>query len=92
MGILLTIVLGGFIGWLASIVTHRDAQQNWLENILVGVVGAFLGGLISNLLGGGKDDSLLIGLNFPDLFWAFVGAVLLCLALNYFRGGRKTLR
>jgi uncharacterized membrane protein YeaQ/YmgE (transglycosylase-associated protein family) len=92
MGILLTIILGALIGWVASIVTKRDAQQNWLENIVVGIVGAFIGGLISGLLGGDNASDFTIGLNFPDLFWAFVGAVLLCLALNYFRGGRKTLR
>lgn len=94
MGLLLTLILGGFIGWLASLVTKRDAEQNWLENILVGVVGAFLGSALGSLLAGDGVDagSFLIGFEFGDIFWAFIGAVLLCLALNYFKRGRNTLR
>lgn len=94
MGLIVTILLGAFIGWIASIVTKRDAQQNWLENIVVGVVGAFIGSIIGSLLSDGSvaGADLFIGFEFGDIFWAFIGALLLCLALNYFKSGRKTLR
>lgn len=86
MGILLTILLGALVGWLASIVMRRDAQQGWVLNILVGIVGAFLGSLIASLFVGGNAD-FWIGFNLFDLFWAFVGAVLLCGLLNYSQNG-----
>ena len=46
MGIILWLVVGGVIGWLASMVMRTDAQQGILLNIVVGIVGAFIGGLI----------------------------------------------
>lgn len=93
MGLLVTLILGGFIGWLASLVTHRDAEQNWLENILVGIVGALLGSFVGSLItGNGADANFLIGFEVGDIFWAFLGAVALCLALNYFKKSRNTLR
>ena len=46
MGIILWLVIGGVIGWLASIIMRTDAQQGIFLNIVVGVVGAFLGGLL----------------------------------------------
>ena len=50
---LLIIIIGGILGWLASIVMRTDAQQGILLNIVVGIVGAILGGLLlSPLIGG----------------------------------------
>ena len=46
MGIILWLIVGGIIGWLASMVMRTDAQQGILLNIVVGIVGAFIGGLI----------------------------------------------
>ena len=46
MGIILWLVIGGVVGWLASIVMRTDAQQGIFLNIVVGIVGAFIGGLI----------------------------------------------
>ena len=46
IGIIIWLVIGGVVGWLASIVMRTDAQQGILLNIVVGIVGAFLGGLI----------------------------------------------
>ena len=44
INILIWVVIGGIIGWLASMVMRTDAQQGILLNIVVGIVGAFLGG------------------------------------------------
>ena len=47
IGIIIWLVVGGVVGWLASIVMRTDAQQGILLNIVVGIVGAFIGGLLT---------------------------------------------
>lgn len=51
MNILLWIIVGGLAGWLASIIMRTDAQQGWMMNIILGIVGAVVGGLVMNLFG-----------------------------------------
>ena len=48
IGIIIWLVIGGIVGWLASLIMRTDAQQGILLNIVVGIVGAFIGGLIFN--------------------------------------------
>ena len=88
MGLILALIIGGIIGWLASIVMRTDAQQGILLNIVVGIIGSLLG---SFLLGGffGADGTLLSGdsLDGGTLLAAFVGAVLLLAVVNLFRRG-----
>jgi len=82
MSFILWIVIGGIIGWLASLVMRTDGQQGLLLNIVVGIVGAFLSGLFFNRGGmNGYDFSL------PSLLWAFVGAVILLAIVNLVRRG-----
>ena len=50
MGLIVWLVIGGVVGWLASIVMRTDAQQGIFLNVIVGIVGAFIGG---QLFGGG---------------------------------------
>lgn len=82
MGILITIILGAFIGWIASIITKRDAEQGWIGNVIVGIVGAFIGNLISSALTGGERSALVFDLS--ALLWALGGAVSLCVLINLF--------
>ena len=51
MGWIITLVIGGIVGWLASIVMKTNAQMGILANILVGIVGSWLGFWIAGLLG-----------------------------------------
>jgi len=51
MGLLVTLIIGGIVGWLASIVMKTNAQMGIIANIVVGIVGAFLGSWIFGLLG-----------------------------------------
>ena len=51
MDILVTIILGGIVGWLASLIMKTNAQMGALMNILVGIVGAWLGGVLAGLIG-----------------------------------------
>ena len=88
MGLILALIIGGIIGWLASIVMRTDAQQGILLNIVVGIVGSLIG---SFLLGGffGADGTLMSGdsLDGGTLLAAFVGAILLLAVVNLFRRG-----
>jgi len=81
------IILGGILGWLASIIMRTDAQQGPLLNIIVGIVGAFLGGLVLSPLFG---ISTINQNNFsvPSLLVSLLGAVILLAIVNLFRRGR----
>ncbi len=72
MNILAWIVLGGIAGWVASMIANTDASQGVFLNIVVGVIGAFLGGLVFSLLGG----SGITGFNLYSLLVAVFGSVL----------------
>ena len=82
MNLILWLVVGGIIGWLASIVMRTDAQQGIFLNIIVGIIGAFLAGLV--LSGGTINNS---DFSLSSLIASFVGAVVLLAIVNLFRRG-----
>jgi uncharacterized membrane protein YeaQ/YmgE (transglycosylase-associated protein family) len=84
MGIIITLIVGGIIGWLASIVMRTDAQQGILLNIVVGVVGAFLGNILGGMFGMGAS---LDAFSPIGLLWSFIGAVVLLGLINLVRRG-----
>jgi uncharacterized membrane protein YeaQ/YmgE (transglycosylase-associated protein family) len=87
MGIIIWLVVGGIIGWIASMIMKTDAQQGIILNVIVGIVGAFLGGWIGGMLGiGGTINSGDFSLS--GLLMALVGAVVLLAIVNLFRRGR----
>jgi len=51
MGWIISLIVGGIVGWLASIVMKTDAQMGWIANVLVGIVGSALGYWLAGLLG-----------------------------------------
>ena len=73
MEIILWIVFGAFIGWIASMVMGTDAQQGTLMNIIVGIIGAAIGGFLMNMLG----QTGVTGFNFYSFFVALLGSVVL---------------
>ncbi len=83
---ILIIVIGGILGWLASIIMRRDAQQGILLNIVVGIVGAILGGvLLAPLIGGG---SITEGdFSISALLVSLLGAIVLLAIVNLYRRG-----
>ena len=86
MNFILWLIVGGIIGWLASILMRTDAQQGILLNIVVGIVGAFLGGLLlSPLLGTGTINQNNFSL--PGLLVSLVGAIILLAIVSVFRRG-----
>ncbi|MDB5772636.1 MAG: hypothetical protein V7606_923 [Burkholderiales bacterium] len=87
MNFIIWIVVGGIIGWLASKVMNTDAQQGIILNVVVGIIGALLGGwLLAPLFGTGtinaNDFSVL------SLFVSFLGAVILLAIVNLLRRGK----
>ena len=76
------LIMGGIIGWIASIVMRTDAQQGILLNIVVGIVGAVIGGLIVS--GGSINDDV----NLVSFLVSLVGAIVLLAVVNLFTRGR----
>lgn len=70
MGILLWLVFGALVGWVASMIMNTDAQQGTLLNIVVGIIGAGLGGWIMGFLGYGGTS----GFNLYSFLVALLGA------------------
>ena len=86
MGLIIWLIIGGIIGWLASMVMKTDGQQGIVLNVIVGIVGAMLAGwFISPLVGVGTINQDNFSL--PALLVSFVGAVVLLGAVNLFRRG-----
>ena len=86
MTLLLILLVGGVIGWLASILMRTDAQQGVFLNVVVGVVGALIAGLIiTPLIGGAPITSG--SFDILSLFASFLGAVVLLAIVNLFRRG-----
>jgi uncharacterized membrane protein YeaQ/YmgE (transglycosylase-associated protein family) len=87
MNFIIWLVVGGIIGWLASLVMKTDAQQGIGLNIVVGIIGALLGGwIVAPLLGSGtinQNDFSVTG-----LVASFIGALILLAIVNLFRRGR----
>ncbi|MEK7582836.1 MAG: GlsB/YeaQ/YmgE family stress response membrane protein [Patescibacteria group bacterium] len=74
MNILLWIVFGALVGWIASKVMHTDAQQGLVMNVVVGIIGAFLGGWIFQSFG---SSGAVTGFNLYSFIVALVGAIVL---------------
>ncbi|MCT2400190.1 GlsB/YeaQ/YmgE family stress response membrane protein [Novosphingobium mangrovi (ex Huang et al. 2023)] len=86
MTLLFILLVGGIIGWLASIVMRTDAQQGIFLNVVVGVVGSVIAGiLITPLIGGAPITSG--SFNLMSLIASFMGAVILLAIVNLFRRG-----
>ena len=87
MNFIVWLLVGGIIGWIASKVMNTDAQQGVILNVVVGIVGAFLGGmLISPLVGVPtiNQNAFSIG----AMLVSFVGAIILLAIVNLFRRGK----
>lgn len=86
MNILIWLIVGGVVGWLASLIMRTDAQQGILLNVIVGIIGALIGGwVISPMVGVGTISE---GLSIGSFLVSLVGAVVLLAIVNLFRRGR----
>ena len=86
MNFIIWLIVGGVIGWLASIAMKTNGQQGIVLNVVVGIVGAMLGGwLISPMVGAGTINQDNFSL--PALLVSFLGAAILLAIVNLFRRG-----
>jgi uncharacterized membrane protein YeaQ/YmgE (transglycosylase-associated protein family) len=81
MNIILWIVFGGIVGWLASIIMKTNAEMGIGSNIIVGILGALLGGWVATLFGG----PTVTGFNISSFLVAILGAVILLAIVRGFR-------
>ena len=81
MGIIIWLIVGGICGWLASLIMRTDAQQGIVLNVVVGIVGAAIAGL---LLGKGNING---GITIETFLWSLIGAVILLAIVNLVRRG-----
>lgn len=83
MNILLWILFGGIAGWLASVIVGQDAGLGIIGNVVVGIVGAFVGGWIADTVGlGGSREGAERPTSVMSFVWAVVGAVVLLGVIN----------
>jgi uncharacterized membrane protein YeaQ/YmgE (transglycosylase-associated protein family) len=75
------IILGGLAGWIASMITGMNDRMGGWMNIIVGVIGAFIGGLVLQLLGANSPS----GFNLGSLLTAILGAIILLALVRAFR-------
>ncbi|MGH6610186.1 MAG: GlsB/YeaQ/YmgE family stress response membrane protein [Burkholderiaceae bacterium] len=86
MNFIIWLVVGGLIGWVASMIMRTDGQQGIFLNIVVGIIGAFLGGwLISPLVGVPTINQNAFSLG--ALVVSLLGAIILLAIVNLFRRG-----
>jgi uncharacterized membrane protein YeaQ/YmgE (transglycosylase-associated protein family) len=85
MNWLIWIVFGALAGWIASIIMGKNKKMGAIANIVVGIVGAFIGGYIMEFFGA----SGVTGFNFYSLFVAILGAVVLLWVVGLFTRRRR---
>lgn len=83
MGIVLWIIFGALVGWVASLVMKTDSQQGAVLNIVVGIVGAVIGGWLMSTMG----ETGINGFNLYSFLVALFGAVILITGVKVLRRG-----
>ena len=83
MGFIIWLVIGGIVGWLASLIMRTDGQQGIVLNVVVGIVGAVIAGLIR----GGGTINTGDPLDISNILWSLLGAVVLLAVVNLVRRG-----
>ena len=83
MNVFVWIIFGALVGWIASLIMGTDQQQGGLANIIVGILGALIGGFLARQLGAGD----VTGFNIMSFLVALVGAVILIALYKLFARG-----
>lgn len=86
MTLLIAIVIGALVGWIASQIMGRS--EGLAASIIIGIVGSFIGGLLSSVFTGTSQSSL--GFSWTGIFWSLIGSIILVALLNAFTGWRTS--
>lgn len=86
VNVIIWILFGALAGWIASLIMKTDAEQGAISNIIVGIIGAFIGGAIARVFGG----SGVTGFTFGSLLVAILGSVILLFIMKALTGNRLT--
>jgi uncharacterized membrane protein YeaQ/YmgE (transglycosylase-associated protein family) len=86
MNLIILLVVGGIIGWVASLIMRTDGQQGILLNVVVGIVGALLAGFLLNPLV--RGGNIMAGdLSISAILVSLLGSIVLLAIVNMFRRG-----
>ena len=85
MGLIGWIVLGALAGWIASLINKTNREQGWIGNIVLGIVGALVGGFLWNLL---TDEDNAIDFSIGSLIIAIIGALIVSYLYSMLTGRR----
>jgi uncharacterized membrane protein YeaQ/YmgE (transglycosylase-associated protein family) len=85
MGLIGWIVLGAAAGWLASLINKTNNDQGWIGNIVLGIVGALVGGFLWNLI---TDSDNIIDFSIGSLIIAIIGALIVSYVWTLVTGKR----
>ena len=86
MGLIITLILAGIIGWIASRIMHVDGQMGWVANVIVGIIGGYLGTLLLGFIAPASPTDN--GFSLPGIIIGIIGA---CIAIYLWKllSGRK---
>ncbi len=87
IGLIVTIIAGAVIGWIASIIMKTNAQMGTIANIVAGIIGAFVGGMVADLLRIGGPRGA--GFSVPQFLIGIVGGVIVIAIYKAVSGGRN---
>jgi uncharacterized membrane protein YeaQ/YmgE (transglycosylase-associated protein family) len=87
MGLIGWLILGALAGWLASLINKTNREQGWIGNIVLGIVGALVGGFLWNLIAGDDGDSI-IDFSVGSLILAVIGALIVSYLYSMLTGKR----
>jgi len=84
MSLLVALILGGLVGWIAAAIMGRD--EGIFASIIIGIVGSIIGSFVSMLFTGG--DQAVLAFTWSGLLWSLIGAVILVAIMNAVQGRR----
>ncbi len=83
MSLIAWLIIGGLAGWIASKIMNRDAEMGVIKNIVVGIIGSYVGGFVLGLI---THTDVIRGFNIGTLITAILGSCIFLWILNLIQG------